>query len=76
MRRTELPSHGRIGIANLAGEWRVAAIDGREFNESYGLALSGSDRELWWEPRCAGMARSYRLTGATIAFGPRIGAPQ
>jgi len=73
--RTELAADGRIGIANMAGEWRVAGIDGREFNESYGLALSGSARELWWEPRCAGMARSYRMTGSTISFGPRIGAP-
>lgn len=62
-------------VTTLAGEWRVAAIDGKEFNESYGLALSGSDRELWWHPRCAGMARSYRIEGRTITFGPRLDAP-
>ena len=59
----------------LKGEWRVAGIDGADFNEPYGLALSGSDRELWWEPRCAAIARSYRIDGAGIAFGPALGAP-
>lgn len=73
LRRTELASDGRIGVASLSGEWRVAGIDGAEFNESYGLALTGSARELWWEPRCAGMVRSYRLTDSTIRFGPPVG---
>lgn len=43
--------------ATLAGEWKVAAIDGKDFNESYGLALSADAREIWWAPRCAGMVR-------------------
>jgi len=54
----------------LAGEWRVAGIDGAEFNESYGLALSASDTEIWWEPRCAGYVRQYRITGSTIRLSP------
>lgn len=62
-------------VTTLVGEWRVAGIDGRDFNESYGLALSGSERELWWPPRCAGMARSYRIAGRAIEFGPRLDAP-
>lgn len=52
----------------LAGEWRVAGIDGKDFNESYGLALSASEREIWWAPRCAGMVRSYTINGASIRF--------
>lgn len=75
LERTELAADGLIGIRNLAGKWRVAAIDGADSGGGYTLALNGSERELWWEPRCAGMARSYRMTGATIHFGPRIGAP-
>lgn len=62
-------------VTTLEGEWRVAGIDGKDFNEPYGLALSGSARELWWHPRCAGMARSYRIEGRTIDFGPRLDAP-
>ncbi|MFA7586753.1 MAG: hypothetical protein WCY11_11260, partial [Novosphingobium sp.] len=55
--------------ATLAGEWRVAGIDGKPFNETYGLALSANDREVWWEPRCAGMARGYAIEGNGIRFG-------
>ena len=58
-------------VDTLAGEWRVAGIDGEDFNEPYGLALSGSGDELWWEPRCAGVARTYRIDG----FGIRFAAP-
>jgi hypothetical protein len=56
------------GVASLSGEWRVAGIDGESFDESVGLALRGDADKLWWEPRCAGMARGYRITGSTIAF--------
>jgi hypothetical protein len=62
-------------VASLAGEWRVAGIDGAEFNEPYGLALSGNGDELWWEPRCARMARSYRIEGLAVSFGPPAGTP-
>ena len=57
-------------VASLAGEWRVAGIDGQPLDEAYGIALSGSATELWWDPRCAGMARSYRIRNGAIAFGP------
>lgn len=57
-------------VDSLAGEWRVAGIDGQSLDEPYGIALRGNDRELWWEPRCAGMARRYRLAGTAIAFAP------
>lgn len=57
----------------LAGEWRVAGIDGQAFDEPYAIALSGDGRELWWTPRCAGMIRSYRIKGTEISFGPPLG---
>ena len=60
-------------VATLAGEWRVAAIDGRDFNESYGLALSGDADEIWWAPRCAGLIRGYRIEGVRIRIGPAKG---
>lgn len=56
----------------LAGEWKVAAIDGKDFNENYGLALSGSAREIWWNPRCAGMARSYTIAGTALTIAPAL----
>ncbi len=71
---TPTPASTLAPVASLAGEWRVAGIDGADFNESYGLALSGSADELWWRPRCAGMARTYRIDGLAISFGPPAGA--
>jgi hypothetical protein len=62
-------------VASLAGEWRVAGVDGQPFDEPYGLALSGSDTELWWSPRCAGFVRSYRIEGAEARFGAVAGVP-
>ena len=60
-------------VTTLAGEWRVAAIDGRDFNEPYALALTGDPEEIWWAPRCAGLVRSYRITGGAVRFGPAKG---
>ncbi len=63
------PSSSLAPVATLEGEWRVAGIDGAPFDEPYGLALSADADEIWWEPRCANMARSYRITGTRIAIG-------
>ncbi|MFA7588094.1 MAG: hypothetical protein WCY11_18205 [Novosphingobium sp.] len=57
-------------LATLAGEWRVAGIDGADLNESYGLALSADGKEIWWEPRCAGFVRGYTITDGRVRFGP------
>ena len=55
-------------VRDLAGHWRVAAIDGREMDQSVALALTGDAVQIWWEPRCAGMARNYAISGSTIRF--------
>ena len=55
-------------LTTLAGEWRVAGIDGKSFDESYGLALSADDSTIWWAPRCAGYERSYELDGIHAHF--------
>ena len=70
------PSPSLAPVATLEGEWRVAGIDGADFNEPYGLALSGSAQELWWEPRCARMARSYRIDGRAVDFAAALDAPK
>jgi len=57
-------------VTSLAGEWRVAGIDGRSFDQPVGLALSASEDEIWWAPRCAGFARSYAIDGSRLAIGP------
>ena len=63
-------------VSTLEGAWRVAGIDGADLDEAYGIALTGSAKEVWWEPRCAFIVRSYHITGTAIAFGPAIGAPK
>jgi hypothetical protein len=80
----DFPSTGSISAASLtpaspirtlAGEWRVAGIDGEPFDEAYGLALSGDARTIRWEPRCAGFVRGYRIEGDRIVVGPDPDAP-
>jgi hypothetical protein len=61
-------------VPTLSGDWRVAGIDGRSLDESYGLALSANDTDIWWAPRCAGAARSYQIDGSRARFGPVAGA--
>ncbi|WP_162925128.1 hypothetical protein [Aurantiacibacter odishensis] len=63
------PSTAISAIETLAGEWRVAGIDGEPFDEPYGLALSADGEEIWWEPRCANFAFSYRIEGLRITTG-------
>ena len=57
-----------LAVRDLAGHWRVAAIDGRAVDQPVALALTGDGQRLWWEPRCAGMARNYAIRGASIRF--------
>lgn len=57
-----------VSVTSLSGAWRVAAIDGRDFDEPYGLALTGDQNRLWWEPECAGMIRKYRINGRSVRF--------
>lgn len=68
------PAGDRALVASLAGEWRVAGIDGKPFDEPYGLALSGDAEEIWWAPRCAGLVRTYRIAGTAFAAGPAKGS--
>lgn len=63
------PRAGSVAVINLAGEWRVAAIDGRSIEGPIALSLTGNENQLWWQPRCAGMARGYRIDDQAIAFG-------
>lgn len=65
-------------ITTLAGEWRVAGIDGEALNETYGIAISADADEIWAEPRCAGMVLAYRVEGLRFSASPPVppGPPQ
>ena len=60
-------------VSTLEGEWRVAGIDGQPLDQPVGLALSASAQEIWWNPRCAGYVRSYRIEGGKFSTGPHLG---
>lgn len=52
----------------LAGRWRVAQIDGQTSGDAGRLVLAADENQLWWEPRCAGIVRTYRILGPGIRF--------
>lgn len=64
------PRQAVLTVTSLSGAWRVAAIDGKPLNEPYGLALTGDENRLWWEPACAGIIRNYRINGGSVRFTP------
>lgn len=63
------PSQALSPIKTLAGDWRVAGIDGEPLDETYGIALRADDEEIWWEPRCANFAFAYTINGLRISTG-------
>ena len=59
----------------LAGEWRVAGLDGAPIEGREGIALSASGREIWWEPQCARQRRAYAIDGYGFRAGPATTEP-
>jgi hypothetical protein len=57
-------------VSTLAGEWRVAGIDGDGFDADHALTLSASDKAIDFDPDCAGADRQYAIDG--LAFRARI----
>jgi hypothetical protein len=55
---------------DLAGEWRVAELDGKEIDKSYGIALSADHEQIWWQPECALQYRSYTIQDSRFDSRP------
>ena len=55
---------------DLAGEWRVAAIDGRALDTGHGVALKADYEQIWWEPDCALQYRDYMIEGSRFDARP------
>lgn len=53
-------------VPSLAGEYRVAGIDGKPLDLPYGLALSISPQRIVFEAPCNGYAWTYRLEGKRL----------
>lgn len=62
-------------VTSLVGNWRIVAIDGRSLDEPIGLSMSGDAHQLWWEPKCAGMIRIYRIEAQSISFSAPLLPP-
>jgi hypothetical protein len=55
-------------IATIAGEYRVAGIDGRELEGGIGIALTITEDLIWFEPRCAGFSWIYSLSDGVLVL--------
>jgi hypothetical protein len=55
-----------IPVGNLAGEYRVAEIDGADIDAPFGLALSVSATRIAFEGPCGGYAWDYQVDGTRI----------
>ena len=53
--------------ASLDGEYRVAGIDGTEVGGGIGIALTVTDKLIWFDPRCAGFNWTYTYSNGVIA---------
>lgn len=49
--------------ATLAGEWRVASVDGREAATPMPLRMKAGDQIAQWEPECAQLMFRYTVSG-------------
>ena len=67
-----MPSDEQLAAraVDLTGEWRVAGIDGKPIDASYGIALSADFHGIWWEPGCAGQGVTYTIDGNRFAVTP------
>ncbi|RIV80291.1 hypothetical protein [Pelagerythrobacter aerophilus] len=56
----------REAPASLIGEYRVAGIDGTEVGGQIGIALSVTETNIFYDPRCAGFDWTYTYEGGAL----------
>lgn len=54
----------------LAGEWQVALIDGKDIGGQHKVALRANHEQIWWEPDCALQYRPYTIRGRLFDTNP------
>lgn len=74
-RRLELRRSATFDVAEastvvLAGEWRVAELNGEDIGKPYPIALSANGQRIWWEPSCALQYRIYNIQGQRFTVSP------
>jgi hypothetical protein len=70
LRRMVDPATLATRAVNLAGEWRVAELDGEQIQKPYRIALSANHDQIWWEPGCALQYRHYTIQGSRFDTRP------
>jgi len=60
----------------LAGEYRVAGVDGQPLDASFGIAISIDAETISYDPRCAGFVWSYRYENGSLETGRPSGPAQ
>ena len=55
-----------LPVTSLAGEYRVAGIDGKPLDWPFGIALSVSQDRIVFDGPCNGYAWDYRLMGRSL----------
>jgi hypothetical protein len=70
LRRVVRQASSASCAVDMAGEWRVAELDGQELNKPHAIALSADHEQIWWEPECALQYRDYTIHGSRFRAKP------
>ena len=64
-----------LNASDIAGEWRVAGVNGGEVNQSNGITASITDKTILINSGCVNMVYSYTLSNGTFsaALGQDVG---
>lgn len=67
--RAPAPAKVIASVERLAGEYRIAGVDGRDIDLPYGITASISGDRIEIQADCVRLAWSYRFAGPTIETG-------
>lgn len=63
-------------VGDLVGEYRVAGLDGEDFNEEFGMGLSIDGPSMSFEPICAGFIWHIELEEGTLTTRRQVRAEE
>lgn len=72
--QTPVATSSEAPAVDLAGDWRVAGIDGAALEAPYGIALVADETNIWWQPECALQYREYSISGSRFTAPTRSNA--
>jgi hypothetical protein len=70
LRRNLDPAKIAARAVDLAGTWRVTALDGEAMEPTATIALTADHEQIWWEPECALQYRPYTIEGSRFDSAP------